>query len=52
MNGWLVPILLYVVGFTLFGLLGGLASAADAFRQWGEAVSRRRAAGSSSSAQV
>jgi hypothetical protein len=51
MNGWILPIVLYIVGFTLFGLLGGLASAADAFRQWGEATSRaRRAAGSSSSA--
>ena len=42
MNGWLLPLLLYALGFTLFGLLGGLASAADAFRQWGERATRAR----------
>ena len=51
MTGWILPIVLYLLGFALFGLLGGLASAADAFRQWGErATHARRAFGSSSSA--
>jgi hypothetical protein len=42
MNGWIIPIVLYALGFSFFGLLGGLASAADAFRHWGNASTRTR----------
>jgi hypothetical protein len=38
---WLIIAVLYVLGFGLFGLLGGLSSAADAFRSWGEAAAAR-----------
>jgi hypothetical protein len=40
MNGWLVPIVLYLFGFGVFRILGGVSSAADAFRQWGRHSSR------------
>ncbi len=36
MNGWVVPIALYLFGFGVFRILGGVSSAADAFRRWGK----------------
>jgi hypothetical protein len=48
-NGWIVPIVLYALGFGLFGILGGLSSAAEAFRQWGNASSTARSDLASSS---
>jgi hypothetical protein len=42
MNGWIVPIVLYALGFGVFRVLGGLSSAADAFRQWGKSSSTAR----------
>ncbi len=50
MSNWIVIVLLYVLGMGLFGLIGGLRSAGEAFRTWGEsAAARRRAVASSSS---
>ncbi|HEY2936564.1 MAG TPA: hypothetical protein VGJ25_08180 [Gaiellaceae bacterium] len=50
MGTWIVVGVLYVLGIGFFHLLGGIGSAGDAVRRWGEASStRRRAAGSSSS---
>jgi hypothetical protein len=49
MNGWIVPLVLYAVGFGFFALLGGLASAADAFRQWGRHTAATRRSLTSSS---
>lgn len=37
MRDWIVILVLYVVVLGLFRGLGGLRSAADAFRMWGEA---------------
>ena len=45
---WIVIGALYLVGMGSFQLLGGLGAAGDAFRQWGEAVARRRRPSTSS----
>lgn len=42
MWSWIVVAALYVIGMGLFHMLGGLASAAEALRAWGEAASRSR----------
>jgi hypothetical protein len=45
---WLIIAALYALGFGLFGLLGGLSSAGEAFRRWGESAARRERATASS----
>ena len=45
---WVVIAVLYVLGFGLLGLLGGLSSAGEAFRRWGESAARRERATASS----
>ncbi len=42
MFSWIIIIVLYVLVLGLFRSLGGLPSAADAFRQWGRASSTIR----------
>jgi hypothetical protein len=49
MTGWIVLGVVYVGCILFFRWLGGLASAEDALRSWGEASSRRRGRVSSSS---
>jgi len=39
---WIVIALLYLLGMGLFGWLGGISSAADAFARWGRATAERR----------
>jgi hypothetical protein len=39
---WLIVGLSYTLGFGLFAVLGGLSSAGEAFRSWGESVATRR----------
>jgi hypothetical protein len=39
---WIIVLMLYLLGLGFFGLLGGLRSAADALRRWGEASSAIR----------
>jgi hypothetical protein len=46
---WLIIGLLYFLGFGFFGLIGGLSSAGDAFRSWGESAAARRGRIASSS---
>jgi hypothetical protein len=38
---WILIASLYLLGMGLFRLLGGLGSAGEAFRRWGESVSHR-----------
>jgi hypothetical protein len=45
---WLIIGLLYALGFGFFGLIGGLGSAGEAFRSWGESAAARRGRASSS----
>jgi hypothetical protein len=49
MSSWIVALMLYLFGLGFFGVLGGLRSAGDALRKWGEASSAVRANPSSSS---
>jgi hypothetical protein len=46
---WIVIVALYLVGMGFFALIGGLGSAAEAFRRWGEHTARQRAKRLSSS---
>jgi hypothetical protein len=46
---WIGIVLLYVLGMGLFGWLGGLSSAADAFSRWGRSTAERRRCATSSS---
>ncbi len=48
MYQWITIAVLYLAGFGLFGLIGGMSSAGEAFRRWGETASGglRRAASS------
>ena len=39
---WIGIALLYLLGMGLFGWLGGIGSAADAFSRWGRATAERR----------
>jgi hypothetical protein len=41
MSNWIVIVLLYLVDMGLLGLIGGLGSAAEAFRRWGASASVR-----------
>lgn len=43
MREWIVVVVLYAMGMGLFGLLGGLAAAAQGIRRWGETSSNVRA---------
>jgi hypothetical protein len=45
---WIVIIALYLAGICFFRLVGGVASAGEAMRRWGEAAARRRRASSPS----
>jgi hypothetical protein len=38
---WIVIGVLYVLGMAFFHVLGGLASAGEAFRRWGEVSAER-----------
>ena len=49
MRDWIVIGVLYLVGAGVFSLLGGVGSAADALRRWGEASSVLRSRAGSSS---
>lgn len=49
MRDWIVVCVLYALGMGFFHVLGGLGSAAEAFRRWGEASSRARIGASSTS---
>ena len=49
MRDWIVVLILYLLGLGFFGFLGGLRSAADALRRWGEASSAIRENPASSS---
>jgi len=42
MSSWIVALGLYLLGLGFFGVLGGLRSAADALRKWGETSSAIR----------
>ena len=42
MWNWIIIAALYAFGMGFFALLGGLRSAGDAIRRWGETVSSRR----------
>lgn len=46
---WFIIGSLYVLGFGFFALIGGLGSAAEAFRSWGESAAARRGRVASSS---
>jgi len=39
---WVVVALLYLVGICFFRLVGGVNSAGEALRRWGEATARRK----------
>jgi hypothetical protein len=39
---WTIIVLLYAFGMGAFGLLGGLSSAGEAFRRWGESAAAKR----------
>ena len=41
MWNWILIAALYALGMGFFSLLGGLSSAGDAFRRWGESATRR-----------
>jgi hypothetical protein len=41
-TNWIVVLVLYVIGFGLFALLGGVRSAGEALRRWGESSSAIR----------
>ena len=45
---WIVIVALYLAGMGFFRLLGGVASAGEAMRRWGEAAARNRRASSAS----
>jgi hypothetical protein len=49
MRDWIVVLMLYLFGLGFFGVLGGLRSAADALRKWGETSSAIREHPASSS---
>ena len=42
MWSWVIVAVMYVLGMGLFGILGGLGSAAEGFRRWGESTSALR----------
>jgi hypothetical protein len=42
MLSWIWVPILYVVGFGLFGLLGGISAAGDAIARWGRENSESR----------
>jgi hypothetical protein len=42
MRDWIAIVVLYISTVLLFRWLGGIASAGEAFRSWGEASSRIR----------
>jgi hypothetical protein len=46
---WIGIVLLYVLGMGLFGWLGGISSAGEAFSRWGRATAERRRCAASSS---
>ena len=46
---WIVVVVLYLVGIGLFHLLGGLAAASDALREWGRWSASTRGARPTSS---
>jgi hypothetical protein len=46
---WIIIIALYALGMGLFQVLGGLSSAAEHLRKWGETSSSIRASEASSS---
>jgi hypothetical protein len=48
--GWIWIVLLYVLGMSVFHLLGGLGAAADAIQRWGHSTAERRRRTSSSTA--
>jgi hypothetical protein len=39
---WMIIALLYAFGMGIFSLLGGLSSAGEAFRRWGESAAAKR----------
>jgi hypothetical protein len=41
MWNWILIVSLYLLGMGLLGVLGGLGSAGDAIRNWGESASGR-----------
>jgi hypothetical protein len=45
---WIVIVALYLAGMGFFRLVGGVASAGEAMRRWGEAAARNRRASSAS----
>jgi uncharacterized protein HemY len=49
MRDWIIILILYVLVLALVRLLGGIAGAGEAFRQWGVHSSTRRAEPRSSS---
>jgi hypothetical protein len=42
MAGWIVVVVLYLLGMGCFHLLGGLDAAGEWFRRWGETSAMRR----------
>jgi hypothetical protein len=42
-SSWIVVIVLYALGMSLFHLLGGLGAAAEWFQRWGETSAAKRA---------
>jgi hypothetical protein len=42
MTQWIIIVVLYGLGMGLFSLLGGLSSAGEAFRRWGESATAGR----------
>jgi hypothetical protein len=50
MSGWILTVVLYVLGMGFFRWIGGLGSAADAIQRWGHATAERRRRTSSSTA--
>jgi hypothetical protein len=49
MRDWIIVLMLYLLGLGFFGVLGGLRSAAEALRKWGETSSAIREHPASSS---
>ena len=43
MWSWTITIVLYLLGMTVFHLLGGIGAAGEAFRRWGEATGKKHA---------
>jgi hypothetical protein len=49
MAGWIVVAVLYLLGIGFFRWIGGVGSAMEALRRWGEATAARRKVDSPSS---